>query len=198
MPDWDADSPRLRRNLTLVLRAVRASALRRDLPAVNAARTWHREMMAGLDVPKTAWVGQFRGERGLGVARVWVGTMEGVPPAGVATQLAQFERRLQSVVAAVDQRFPAGLELDADGIAAVIDLSAWAHAEWIRIHPLANGNGRTARIWANFLLMRYGLPPVFLLRPRPDGEYAAAAVSAMAGKWKPTAAMLKAMLLACV
>jgi hypothetical protein len=68
-----------------------------------------------------------------------------------------------------------------DQLAAIVDLCAWAHAEWVRIHPFANGNGRTARLWANCLAMRYGLPPFIRLRPRPNSGYAAAA-KAMHGR----------------
>jgi len=89
--------------------------------------------------------------------RVWVGGHEGAPPERVASELAAFEQTLQRAVAALDARYPRAEALDTDGLAAVIDLCAWAHAEWVRIHPFANGNGRTARIWANALLMRYGL-----------------------------------------
>jgi hypothetical protein len=64
----------------------------------------------------------------------------------------------------------------------------------VRIHPFANGNGRTARIWANAVLMRYGLPPVVRLRPRPDGGYRDAGVAAMSGDWRPTAAVFRRML----
>ena len=52
---------------------------------------------------------------------------------------------------------------------AVIELAAIAHGEWVRIHPYANGNGRTARVWANWVAMRYGLPPFVRIKPRPDG-----------------------------
>ncbi len=90
---------------------------------------------------------------------MWFGDREGLPPADVSGALAAFERTLQRAVSVLDARYASGHDLDADGLAAVIDLCAWAHAEWIRIHPFANGNGRTARIWANALLMRYGLPP---------------------------------------
>jgi hypothetical protein len=76
----------------------------------------------------------------------------------------------------------------------VIDLSAWAHAEWVRMHPFANGNGRTARIWANAILMRYGLPPAVRLRPRPGGGYGLAGAAAMDGEWRPTAAVFRTML----
>jgi len=192
--DWDADSPRLRQNLAEVLRRLRDSALRRDVPTIEDARGWQRGTMAGLDVPDDKYVGRFRGEPGLEATRVWVGVHEGVPPGKVAEELAAFERRLQIAVVALDERYPRGQELDTDGLAAVIDLCAWAHAEWARIHPFSNGNGRTARLWANALFMRYGLPPVVRLRPRPDGGYGRASGAAMDGDWRPTAAAFRRML----
>ena len=39
----------------------------------------------------------------------------------------------------------------------------------MRIHPYANGNGRVARIWANWVAMRFGLPPFVRIKPRPTG-----------------------------
>jgi hypothetical protein len=101
---------------------------------------------------------------------------------------------VQSAVAQLDRLYAAGIELDVDGLAAVIDLAAWAPAEWLRIHPFANGNGRTARLWANCLFMRYGLPPVVRLRPRPDGSYESAGAAAMHGNWKATASVFKELL----
>ena len=63
-----------------------------------------------------------------------------------------------------------------------------------RIRPFANGNGRTARIWANALLMRYGLPPAIRLRPRPDGGYGDAGAAAMNGDWRATITVFRRML----
>ncbi|MBI2221592.1 MAG: Fic family protein [Acidobacteria bacterium] len=194
MADWDADSPRLRQNLIEVLRDARDRAVRRDVPTVEDARRWQRDTMAGLTAPDEKHVGRFRGEAGLETTHVWVGSHEGVAPESVDSELAAFERTLQRVVAALDARYPRGQALDRDGLAAVIDLCAWTHAEWIRIHPFANGNGRTARIWANALLMRYGLPPVVRLRPRPDGGYGRAGAAAMEGDWRPTAVVFRRML----
>ena len=185
----------MRQNLTQVLRDIRDSAQRRKAPTLEAARKWQSDTMAGLEVPEPEFVGRFRGEPGVKANRVWIRSIEGAPPAAVAKQLKRFERRLQRAVAALDERYPADQELDADGVAAVIDLCAWAHSEWVRIHPFANGNGRTARMWANSLLMRYGLPPVVRLRPRPDEGYGAAGARAMAGDWKPTATVFRRMLL---
>jgi hypothetical protein len=114
----------------------------------------------------------------------------------VASELAKFERILQRAVAKLDQLYPA--EIDPDGLAAIIDLAAWAHAEWVRIHPFANGNGRTARLWANYLFMRYGPPPAVRLRPRPDGGYREAAAAAMSGDWQSTALVFRKLLLDAV
>jgi hypothetical protein len=125
---------------------------------------------------------------------VKIGGYRGVPAAKVAGELKRFERKLQALVKQLDRVLPAEAELDADELAAVIDLCAWAHSEWVRIHPFANGNGRTARLWANFLAMRYGLPPFVRLRPRPDDGYGDAGAKAMLGDWKPTAAVFRRFL----
>ena len=194
MADWDEDSAQLRSNLTQVLRDVRDSAVGRDLPTLEAARKWQASTMAGLEVPDAKYVGHFRGEPGLENISVGIGAKDGVAPARVATELAAFEQRLQRVVAVLDERYAAWNDLDADGLAAVIDLGAWAHAEWVRIHPFSNGTGRTARIWANFIFMRYGLPPVVRLRPRPDGGYGSAGAEAMDGSWQPTAVVFRRLL----
>jgi len=192
--DRDADSPRLRQNLTEVLRNARDRAVGREVPSLEDLRRWHRGTMAGLEVPDVGGVGCFRGEPGLESVRVWIGAHEGVAPGEVAEELRVFEETLQRAVAALDALFPRGEDVDADGLAAVVDLCAWAHAEWVRIHPFVNGNGRTARILANSLLMRYGVPPVIRLRPRPNSSYGRAAEAAMRGDWRPTAAAFRRML----
>ena len=61
----------------------------------------------------------------------------------------------------------------------VVELAAWAHGEWVRIHPFANGNGRTARLLANYVLVRFGFGPALTIRPRPDQPYGEAARSSM-------------------
>jgi hypothetical protein len=195
MADWDEDSPTLRRNLTKVLREIRDGAMRRDIPTVESARQWHCDAMEGLDVPVPEYVGRYRGEDRVKSVRVWIGAAEGVNPRQVAEQLKEFEGRLQRTLTALDNLYASGGKLDADGLSAIIDLAAWAHSEWVRIHPFANGNGRTARMWANAIFMRYGLDPVVRLRPRPDVGYGAACTEAMRGDWRSTAAVFRKMLL---
>ena len=196
MADWDDDSPRLHENLKQVLRGIRDSARRRALPSVDDARGWQKDTMAGLHVPHKDYVGGFRGEGGeLKHCKVWIDSAQGVPPAHVADELRTFETRLRRVIKELDKRYQPGDELDADGLAGVLELAAWVHTEWVRIHPFANGNGRTARLWANSILLRYGLPPVVTLRPRPNGGYEEAAGKAMNGEWQPMFIVFREMLL---
>jgi hypothetical protein len=91
----------------------------------------------------------------------------GVAPSEVSEALRQFEAKLQPLVAEFDGQPPVGQDPNADQLGAVVDLCAWAHAEWIRIHPFANSSGRTARLWDNRLAARYGLPPFIRLRRDP-------------------------------
>lgn len=194
MPSWDENSPQLRRNLTLVLGEIVSSAERREYPTLAAVKRWHSLLMKGLTVPDARFVGTFRGEPGLEDVEVQVGVHYGVNAADIAETATHFERKLHALVAELDSIIPTGQELDADQFAAIIDLCAWVHAEWVRIHPFANGNGRTARLLANYIAMRYGLPPFIRLRPRPNSGYAQAGAKAMQGDWKPTAVVFHRLL----
>jgi Fic/DOC family len=194
VPSWDEDSPQLRQNLTQVLSEIVLAVQQREYPTLASARHWQSLAMKDLMVPDSRFVGAFRGEPGLEHVQVRVGAEFGVDASLVAFELEHFERKLHALVAELDAMLPAGQEPDADQLAAIVDLSAWAHAEWVRIHPFANGNGRTARLWANCLAMRYGLPPFIRLRPRPNSGCAAAGANAMQGDWKPTAAVFRRLL----
>lgn len=45
-----------------------------------------------------------------------------------------------------------------------ITLAAWSHAEFVRIHPFIDGNGRTSRLIMNYQLMSKGLLPISIPR----------------------------------
>ena len=127
-----------------------------------------------------------------------VGDHLGVPPKSVAAAAQVFISKLHTAIAELDARYHAPDDLDADGFEAVIEVAGWAHSEWVRIHPFANGNGRTARILTNAILMRYGLPPALRLRPRPHGPYAAAGLASMKREWADMVAFLRSTVLAAI
>mgnify|MGYP001791211850 CR=1 FL=1 len=58
------------------------------------------------------------------------------------------------------------------------------HYRFIRIHPFDDGNGRTARILMNFILMQFGYPPV-IIKTQDKANYIAALRQADAGILEP-------------
>lgn len=45
-----------------------------------------------------------------------------------------------------------------------IELAAWTHAEFVRIHPFIDGNGRTSRLIMNYQLLRQGFLPISICK----------------------------------
>ncbi len=65
-----------------------------------------------------------------------------------------------------------------------LQLAALFHYKFVRIHPFDDGNGRTARILMNFILMQHGLPPV-VIKTEDKNSYFAALRQADAGLLEP-------------
>lgn len=205
MPDWDIDSPQLRKNLDSLLHHIRDEAWDRKTPSLENMKSWHSIIMGGLHVPEKElqelglpeenFFGHYRGEPELRSITVKIGGKYGVPAAEVASELAAFERRLHQALSRLDELIPRGELPGHETLNSVLDVCGWAHAEWVRIHPFANGNGRTARAWSNAIGLRYRLPPFLRMRPRPDSrDYKLAGAKAMAGDWVPTAELFGRML----
>ena len=74
MPNWDEDSPQLRKNLAHVLEEIARAAEQREIPTLAAARRWQTLVMEGLDTPNLRFVEAFRGEPGLENVQVRVGS----------------------------------------------------------------------------------------------------------------------------
>lgn len=63
------------------------------------------------------------------------------------------------------------------------------HAEFERIHPFRDGNGRTGRLLANLLLVRLGYPPAIILK-RERARYLTALARADQGDPRPLTLMM--------
>lgn len=63
----------------------------------------------------------------------------------------------------------------------VIELSAWTHAEFVRIHPFIDGNGRTSRLIMNFQLMTNGFLPISIAKENRLEYYTALEAYAIDG-----------------
>lgn len=174
---WRDDPPgssdRIRRNLELLIGEINRSARQRDAPSVELAQSWHRAIFAGVELPVDYYAGGIRDRDDQEPELVDHEVMWGGAPATAAAdvweQLRDFERGAGAATDRLDHLItPGGIPPDAAALESVLALAAAMHNEWVRIHPHVNGNGRIARCWVNWTLLRYGLPPVMRLMPRPD------------------------------
>ena len=109
----------------------------------------------------------------------------GVAAADVPAALGRFEAAMKAVVSRMDGVVgPGGSPANATDLYAVLEVAALAHGEWVRIHPFANGNGRTARLWVNWVAVRYGLPFFLALKPPPTALIYAAAARKYVDAWR--------------
>ncbi len=186
---WDDDPPgceaQIAANVTSILRGIAAAANAREVPTVEMAQDWHRAIYRGITLPVAYYAGEIRDSDAdlpeLNGYEVEVGGFAGSPSETVPLELNRFGRTAQRATATLDSAIPAGREPgDNRQLLSVLTLCAALHGEWVRIHPFANGNGRTARLWANWAALRYGLPPFVTIKPRPEGvAYALAAYPSM-------------------
>lgn len=71
-----------------------------------------------------------------------------------------------------------------------IELSAWTHAEFVRIHPFSDGNGRTSRLIMNYQLMVNGLPAISIAKENRLEYFNALETYAMEGNLSPFSEMV--------
>ncbi len=194
-PDWvdddPADAARIVTNVAVAIADAAARARTRATITARDLREWHSIIYDGCVVPSTAYIGHFRGEPEPDVADYEVGfgpTMPdgypdrvGVWAADVAAALAEFFASLEAALTTLDGVVAPGTRpVEVDVLHEIVGVVAAAHGEWVRIHPFVNGNGRTARLLAARVALRYGLPIFVTLKPRPhDVAYARAARTSM-------------------
>jgi hypothetical protein len=183
-PPWNDDDPAdgatVATNVGGLLGAFRAAAPLRAVPTLDDVRAWHRALYAGCSVPCDGYLGHLRGDADVPELvgyDVGVGPTQpdgypskvGVWSPDVATEVEALLRGIAAALARLDALVPVGsAPNDPARLQAVVSLCAVVYGEWVRIHPFANGNGRTARLWAAFIALRYGLPVFVTVKPRPD------------------------------
>lgn len=203
-PEWNLDRPgdvpRIIANIRALWPAVETDARQRTFPSTDLALAWHRRIYDGVWVPDPDYVGAFRDSDPARLClidyEVGVGTAHGLLARDVPAATDVFVRAVTHVISSLDAATtPGAVPVDPPVIGAIVRLCAYAHGEWIRIHPFANGNGRTARIWANWLAVRYGLPAFVRIQPRPaDALFAGAAALSMRGHHRVTEVLFVSML----
>jgi Fic/DOC family len=186
---WNDDppgsEPQIAANVASILNAIAAAAPARHAPTVTMAQDWHRETYRGIALPVPYYAGEIRdGDPAypeLNSYEVKIGELDGAPSAIVPQELTRFQDTARRAVTVLDGTIPArSAPTDNRQLLSVLTLCASMHGEWARIHPFANGNGRTARLWANWAALRYRLPAFVAIKPRPAGiAYALASFASM-------------------
>ena len=71
-----------------------------------------------------------------------------------------------------------------------IEFAAWTHAEFVKIHPFEDGNGRTSRMIMNYQLMESGFLPISIAKENILAYFEALEAYAVEGDLKPFADMI--------
>lgn len=71
-----------------------------------------------------------------------------------------------------------------------IELAAWTHAEFVKIHPFVDGNGRTSRMIMNYQLMQAGFLPVSIAKENRLEYFEALEAYAVNGVLQPFVEMI--------
>lgn len=74
-----------------------------------------------------------------------------------------------------------------------MELAAWTHAEFVKIHPFVDGNGRTSRMIMNYQLMTAGFLPVSIAKENRLPYFEALEAYAVGGDLKPFAEMIASL-----
>jgi fido (protein-threonine AMPylation protein) len=188
-------------NVQRVLTEIAILSSERRPPTVARAQQWHRELYDGVDRPFDYYAGEVRDSDQrfpeLIGYEVHVAGNPGMLSALVPAELDHFELGAQRACALLDTEIVPGADasmLTPRQLHGVLTLCAVLHGEWVRIHPFANGNGRTARVWANWAALRYELPPFVTIKPCPGQPYAAAALASMRADHQMMTAVFDQML----
>lgn len=74
-----------------------------------------------------------------------------------------------------------------------IEWAAWTHAEFVRIHPFPDGNGRMARMLMNLQLLTEGFQPISIAKEERLAYYEALEAYAVGGDLAPFTEMVAAL-----
>ncbi len=113
-------------------------------------------------------------------------------------------RTVPVIVTGTDHKFPPPSKLDGlmksfvaqsakrEGECHPVEYAAMAHIDLVNIHPFVDGNGRTARLLMNLILLQKGLV-ITIIPPILRGEYLSATKEGNAGSYGPFTNFLSSM-----
>ncbi len=176
-----SDLPVIARNVASIEADILAMRGAREAFTLELPCEWHRRLFVGCQhMPPVQLIGNFRGTPlpRISSYAVRFGPFRGTPPGEVAAELDHLERRLDTDLTRLDGAMPTEAEVTKARLELLLPVAAYAYAEWIRIHPFADGNGRTSRLLVNWIMARYWQPLILPGRPPTDVDNLRAATAA--------------------
>lgn len=74
-----------------------------------------------------------------------------------------------------------------------VELAAWTHAEFVKIHPFVDGNGQTSRMIMNYQLMVNGFLPVSIAKEKRLEYFEVLEAYAVNGELQPFIEMIASL-----
>ncbi len=170
-PEHPDDTKVIARNVARLDAEIQAQPGSREAFTLALPLQWHTQIHAGCThVPVPEYVGHYRGSAlpHLENCPVFFGPFTGNAAGEVARELSAFENGLQGTLTRLDAALPDAAAATPSRLNVVLEAMASHYATWLRIHPFADGNGRTARILANWVMVRYWQPLILPGRPTLD------------------------------
>jgi hypothetical protein len=124
---------------------------------------WHRTVFEPLAVEPPILVGNYRTSDVPELQLVSHVPYEGQYSAWACVQPELVDEELRSFIEALGESIPGALNTThlkpGLQVEAKLRVLAWTYAEWLRIHPFFDGNGRTALCWMDAVCARLEMPP---------------------------------------
>lgn len=161
--DWartysDAENLAIALNLREITDAVYSGTLQSREPVLPTLLDMHAVLFRGV----RSHAGKIR-RPGFGSDRLTFGPHRSVERSRVPGELDTCFQQLQQYMSSFLDH-PDDPQYEAKAV----HVALWIHARIIRIHPFEDGNGRTSRLFANWILMKLGLPPVPVEVPKDE------------------------------
>jgi fido (protein-threonine AMPylation protein) len=179
---WEYSADELRalgRNLLAVAQDIARGSYRDRPYSIALAEEWHRRTFGGV----RDHAGRVR-RPGFGPEYLTFGERRSLSAREVERALRALEDLVRRRDAEVRDRIA---RADPDAEERIMECAVEGQVELVRIHPFCDGNGRAARAFTSYFLVRHGLRPVRLERPR--GEYISCLEAWLTGDRRPLIAL---------